>query len=235
MEFRQRGSVYLPHPSCQIPRLAEILTARFGFRMMGTFVEVGAFDGESFSNTSFLADLGWRGVYIEPVPSYAALCAARHRRNPQVSVVQCAVGSTEQTTELMIGSVLSSADPSTWRAYGEIDWAKGLLTQYKIAAQQRHLESILRDNNVPAAFDLLVVDVEGSEEAVFNSFDLAAWRPKMLIVELEDEHTSFRSYPDLVERARRVRKRILETGYDTIYQDEINTIFWDAASPPQGT
>ena len=45
----------------------------------GTFVEIGAYDGESFSNTSFLADLGWNGLYVEPVPKFAALCRARHR------------------------------------------------------------------------------------------------------------------------------------------------------------
>jgi hypothetical protein len=42
------------------------------------FVEIAAFDGETVSNTSFLADL-WlaRDLYIEPVPGYAAACSQR--------------------------------------------------------------------------------------------------------------------------------------------------------------
>ena len=32
----------------------------------GRFLDIGAYDGETFSNTLALAELGWRGVYVEP-------------------------------------------------------------------------------------------------------------------------------------------------------------------------
>ena len=37
-------------------------------------------------------------------------------------------------------------------------------------------------------FDILVVDVEGNEEDVLNSFSIEEWRPKMMIIEIEDEN-----------------------------------------------
>ena len=40
---------------------------------------------------------------------------------------------------------------------------------------------------VPKNFDLLVVDVEGKESEIFQTFELNEWKPKMIIVELEDE------------------------------------------------
>lgn len=75
--------------TCQIPffkSLPELLTFVFGYKTDGVFVEVGAYDGESFSNTSGLADIGWTGHYLEPIPAYAAACAARHAGNPRVTV-----------------------------------------------------------------------------------------------------------------------------------------------------
>src|SRR5262245_29035772 len=54
--------------SCQIPNLREQYESLGLSPHTGYFVEVGAFDGESFSNTSFLADQGWSGLYVEPVP-----------------------------------------------------------------------------------------------------------------------------------------------------------------------
>ena len=40
-------------------------------QMNGTYLEVGAFNGEFFSNTLLLErDLGWTGILIEPVPDF---------------------------------------------------------------------------------------------------------------------------------------------------------------------
>ena len=76
--------------TCQVPffkSLSDVYTFVFGYECEGLFVEVGAYDGESFSNTSGLADLGWRGHYIEPIPRFAAVAAARHASSaPRVQV-----------------------------------------------------------------------------------------------------------------------------------------------------
>ena len=47
--------MYNLSPTCQIPGLDKIYEEYFG-DTLGLFVEVGAFDGESVSNTSGLAD-----------------------------------------------------------------------------------------------------------------------------------------------------------------------------------
>lgn len=51
--------------------------------------------GESFSNTSGLADLGWTVHYLEPIPQYAAACRRRHAANPNVTVHNVAAGKTD--------------------------------------------------------------------------------------------------------------------------------------------
>ena len=84
--------------TCQVPHfgsLPDLYKFVFGYREQGLFVEVGAFDGESFSNTSGLADVGWTGHYLEPIPDYAAACARRHAGNPLVKVHRVAAGRVD--------------------------------------------------------------------------------------------------------------------------------------------
>ncbi len=216
---------YIPHPTCQIPVLGSLLEGLLGFRRQGTFVEVGAFDGQTYSNTSFLADLGWRGVYVEPVPHFAALCAARHAASTTITVVECAVGTDDKMITLQLGGALTTGDASMAQAYDKIVWAQGVLGGETVDVQQRRLEDVLADTGVPLGFDLLVVDVEGGEDGVFASFDLSVWRPKVLIVEIEDEHPSMTPYPEITARARGVRQHIEAVGYRPLYRDNINTVF----------
>jgi len=116
---RLRG-VYQYPSSCQIPHvhnLHDVLHFIFGYKKTGLFVEVGAYDGESFSNTSGLADLGWNGHYLEPIPKFAKACASRHSWNaPRVKVHQVCAGEKD-------GDVvtLSTAGPFTSAVQDEID------------------------------------------------------------------------------------------------------------------
>ncbi|MEJ2122308.1 MAG: hypothetical protein P8Z76_16730 [Alphaproteobacteria bacterium] len=69
----------------------------------GTFVELGAFDGFTQSNTLSFEKKGWRGVLIEPVPEAFKACAANR---PLAKVFNCAcVAATDQRTEIDITAV----------------------------------------------------------------------------------------------------------------------------------
>ena len=107
------GKRYPLANTCQVPHfrsLSDIYTFVFGYKTGGLFVEVGAFDGESFSNTSGLADLGWRGHYLEPIPAYADACRARHAANPKVTVhTVCAGEKDGEAVELSAAGPFSSA------------------------------------------------------------------------------------------------------------------------------
>lgn len=63
----------------------------------GRFLDIGAFDGVSLSNTRRLLELGWLGVLVEPNPiSFCKLmvnCASYHG---QVKLVLAAIASGEQ-------------------------------------------------------------------------------------------------------------------------------------------
>jgi len=210
--------------TCQIPLLKHYYEKYLPDK--GIFVEVGAFDGDSFSNTSGLADIGWEGHYIEASPEFASQCLLRHKNN-NVNVYNYAISDNEETLQLHLGGPISTISHETKEAYKNIDWAKNVNFESEISVKAVRLDKFLLASEIKRKFDLLIVDVEGYEEKVFNSFDLKFWSPKMLIIELIDYHSSFDISPKLQFSSKKVRDLIIANGYKQIYADEVNSIFLD--------
>lgn len=210
--------------TCQIPNLDKIYTKYFGEDTNRIFVEVGAFDGESVSNTSCLADAGWRGYYIEPVREHFEQCVQRHKNNLKVTVSNFSIGTEQDYQTVYCSGIVSTLD----KQQAEIISSMSLFgyPQYKEQqCWQLRLESYLEKSDIPKNFDLLVVDVEGREEDVFNSFDLNEWSPKMMIIELIDDHEYFQDNVTLVKSCKNLRSYINSNGYTELFRDHINTIF----------
>jgi FkbM family methyltransferase len=215
---------YQPSASCQIPVLAGLYEGLFGCRTDGTFVEVGAFDGETFSNSSCLADLGWRGLYIEPVEPAFRQCQDRHRSNPGVRVINYAIGPEETTIRFWANGQFSTGSIEETAVNAANGW-QGNLEAREITVPQIRLERALADAGIEPGFDLLVVDVDGMEEAVFGSFELAQWRPRCMIIELIELVPAFAGHHGLIAASARVRDLIQRAGYQTVYRDLSNTVF----------
>ena len=210
--------------SCQIADIRRLYRDA-GLPRIGTFVEIGGFDGETWSNTSFLADEGWRGVYVEPVPGHARKIAARHFLN-RVRIEQRAVSRDPGRLTFCAMGPLSTAVDEHKRAYESIDWARdSALHARQIVVEAEPLDAILDRNMVPHDFDLLVVDVEGAEEPIVEALLESPWRPRALLVELADDHASFADFPLIVASHRRTRAAILAASYREQYRDPINTLF----------
>lgn len=214
---------YPQSPTCQIATCYHLLSTFLGERSFGCFVEVGAHDGWSASNTWGLATRGYRGLMIEPVSSLASACRANHARHPLISVIETAVGAPgTQTVEIHLAGLLTTANKKLYVEYGTISWASNFLTADVSHVPCVALDSLLMEYEIPTGFDLLVVDVEGFEAEVFLGFDLDYWLPKMLIIELADTHPSIQTTRDVDARLSR---RILEAGYSVVWKDATNTVF----------
>ena len=197
--------------SCQIAVLPAIFE-RYLTEPLGTFVEVGAYDGLTFSNSSGLADAGWHGLYIEPQPGNLSLCRNRHQANPNLRFENCAIGRTAGQGFVADAGALSVV--STAASPGP--------TGDAIPIEIVRLETLLRKHAVPRAFELLIVDVEGGEEAVFDSFDLGVWRPGLLIAELGDIAVDA---CDPAAPRTRTHRKIVDHGYSVVYRDMINVVY----------
>lgn len=211
--------------SCQIPNIRALYREIGLPPRTGTFVEVGGFDGERFSNTSFLADQGWRGVYVEPVPEFCTTIRVRHFFN-KVAIEPVAVSTTPGSITLYVMGSLTSASEETKQAYKSIDWSRSAEQQATpIEVKTETIESIFKRNAISHEFDLMVIDVEGGEEPIVHNLVASSWRPRVLIVELIDLHPDFAAFPTLQDASRRSRRALLQAGYEQRYADAINSVF----------
>ncbi len=210
---------------CQVNGIDVIYKRYFNNIDLGFFVEVGAYDGKSWSNTSFLADIGWSGIYIEPITRFSEECKKNHINN-NVIIENCAVGNIEGELIIHEGGCLSTLSSDV----KQINQNNNQNTIYidEVKCNTYRLDTILKKHNVEKQFEILVVDTEGYEYEVFRSFSFNDYRPKMIIVELCDIHPAFAMHDIIKNNAMQTRQYIKNNSYVEIYVDCINTIFVDA-------
>lgn len=218
------AAVYVPPESCQILVLDTLYQELFGYRRRGVFVEIGAFDGESYSNTCFLADIGWRGYYIEPVREFAEECAKRHRSN-NVEVIEAAVGPTNGKISLSVSGPFTSSQEHHIDAFIALKMGNHHLNRE--TENYRTVRALspacLREMISEPKIDLLVIDIEGSEDEVITALNFDQWDPEVMIVELRDENPR---YPQAIrEESAKIKKRIEDTGRREFFRDRHNVIF----------
>lgn len=162
-----------------------ILFDRFGGKRAGYYVEVGAYNGVDLSNTEFFERIGWDGVLVEPHPVLASAC---RRDRPRAVVSECAaVGPGSPPTvrlEVSDGAELYSSLDMGPEQHRHILRETGALAIRSVEVPALTLDAILEAAGAPVGrVDFLTVDVEGHELGVLRGFDIARWRPRVVILE----------------------------------------------------
>jgi FkbM family methyltransferase len=155
----------------------------------GFFVEAGANDGFTQSNTYWLERFrAWRGILVEPMPDLAA--QARLSR-PASTVVECALVSANDartSVRMHFGDLMSIVDGARaedWPAAGTV---LGWRDPHELDVDARTLSSLLDEHGAPEV-DLLSLDVEGFEAPALCGLDLDRHAPRYVLVEIHDrEH-----------------------------------------------
>jgi FkbM family methyltransferase len=154
----------------------------------GFFVEAGANDGVTQSNTLFFARYrGWRGLLIEPVPELARRCRAARPESivEQVALVAPDHGATTiamryaNLMSVVEGARGSDADD---RRHAELGEQLQGISSYELRAPARTLSAILETHGVER-IDLLCLDLEGYEPTALRGLDLDRHRPAWMLVE----------------------------------------------------
>ncbi len=149
----------------------------------GTFLEAGAHDGYTQSNTYFLErHRGWSGVLIEPVPELRAKC---ERRRASSHVLGCAlVGPDHAGHDITIhfGDLMSTVAAESHAADGLAVVGR---SPYSLSVPARTLSAALEQTGV-LEIDLMVLDLEGQELEVLRGLDLEQHAPHHLLLETLD-------------------------------------------------
>ena len=152
----------------------------------GCFVDIGAHDGVTASNTCYLErERQWRGLAVEPVPgNFAKLTAAR-----KCQAVHACVAAADGETEILVvegyADVLSGIPDHFDRNHlsridREIAEHGGRKTIARVPCYR--LSTLLARSNI-RDIDYLSIDCEGADLTVLRSIDFAKVRIRALTVE----------------------------------------------------
>jgi FkbM family methyltransferase len=131
----------------------------------GVFVEVGAADGVTDSNTLYFEEeLGWTGLLIEPDPNPLKQTKLRERK--------------ARISRTAIGLKARPFFVNTRHPY--LSGFNGVGSELNLPVDT--LGNVLRENGI-GEIDLLSVDTEGTELEVWESFDPNLHRPKVVVIE----------------------------------------------------
>ena len=226
-------SRYETSDSCQIAGLSAIYKKYLGYRNHGLFIEVGAFDGYSWSNVWGLAQAGWVGICYEPVPEYFKQCENLYKPLHLIKCVNMAMGSKEGELEMVLGGAGSTGD-ATWIKTGT-PWGqyndspdnkiKVPMSTLDIDLPKRGLmPSVGFDGKWAAMYtpiDVISIDVEGYELEVLTGFSCQNWEPSIVIVEAHEKSP----WDCLNHNAPAINEYFARFGYHKVHSDDVNNIY----------
>ena len=189
----------------------ERLKAEFFGSPRGFFVDVGANDPQSGSQSLALEQAGWHGVLIEPQPDLAAKLQAgpRARGSLRRRVPRRAMPARPCRS-------ISPACSPRWTAALALT---GTRPQGAVEVPIRTLDDMLTEAAAPSPIDFLSIDIEGHEIEAFAGFDFARWRPRLIL--MEDHVTSLAKH-----------RLLLRSGYRLIRRTGLNGWYVPAEAAP---
>lgn len=184
--FEQVGSPRYSMPASY--GLDQKLSQYLNFRG-GTFVEAGANDGYSVSNTYYLEKiLGWRGLLVEPIPELFDQACRRRRASVVLNAALVPFSREGEQIELIYGNLMSmvvgamgsaEADQAHIARAATHDPTSG---SYRVSIKGRALSSLIDEAKI-GPIDFLSLDVEGFEAPALQGLDLSRHRPRFILVE----------------------------------------------------
>jgi len=147
----------------------------------GRFLDVGAFDGKTFSNTLKLYERGWSGVLFEPSELAFAGLQRQYDGKSRVFLVKKAV-----TTEGGLVKFYDSGGDaiSSTSMNHKIRWENG----YKCKFTETMAESITFGqlfNEYGTDFDFVNIDVEGENLELLRTFPFDVCHPMCMCLEYD--------------------------------------------------
>lgn len=171
------------------------------------FLDIGAWDPKTFSNTRLLFENGWSGVLVEPSPGPMVSLLREYGDEPRVRLVQACVGLTMgdqvqlRVTDDSITAVQGSATHQLWKDQGgyygsmlaiAIDWD--------------------RINLWFGGFHFVNIDAEGISVDLLDAMLKSGAKPECVCVEHD-------------QRMGELCARATGEGYKLLYSNGTNAVF----------
>lgn len=151
-------------------------------KKVGTFIDIGANDGLTGSNSKLLEDLGWNGILVEPNPELQDVLR-KNRTNGNIK--QVAISNEKEVIFNCVegeGNLhgLSRID-SCDEFLTHVKKHGGNVNQHKVECKT--LTQLIKESDLKNGIDFLSVDVEGHELTVLKTLDFKTYKPNLICLE----------------------------------------------------
>lgn len=172
------------------------------FKRNGFFLDFGAFDGETISNTLALEEtLGWQGICVEPDPRYySALCACRRCITVNVALWP----KSRELVRFLDAHGLSCIEE--FSAGDSNAQRRRDATQSVIEVDTLNPTELLARFDAPKLIDYLSLDLEGAEYDILTALDLETYAIALMTI----EHNHDRA------RQEKMRRYLAQFGYEVV-------------------
>lgn len=180
----------------------------YSYKKNGIFIEIGANDGITLSNTFLLEkEYGWTGLCIEPIPEKFELLKKNRSNSICIDKAVYNIGGikVEFSDADLYSGITKHIDTHN------IDGKNGK----KIIVETVNFNDLLNMYNFPSFIDYLSIDTEGTEYDILNSIDFNKYSFGIIHVEhnfVEPRRTEIRKL--LIEKKYKYQG---ENKWDDIY------------------
>lgn len=191
----------------------------FKNKSKGVFVDIGAHDGETFSNSYFFEkERGWNGVCVEPIPE---IFSKLNEKRNCIKVNGCISDKTGSEkflrvkgefvdTEMLSGLVEDYDNRHLERIDREIKEYGGSKEEIEVTCY--NINKILKENKLNKV-DFFTIDTEGNELKILKTIDFDQFDFDVFIVENNYETNEINNL-----MSSNGFKRIKRIGHDEVYR-----------------
>jgi FkbM family methyltransferase len=190
----------------------------------GFFLDIGAYDGKTYSNTYVFEQIGWKGVCLEPLPE----AFARLRQNRRCDCYNLAM--SDETGEgadfIRAAGVETLSGLESKMASGHKDWIireQGLVERIKVKTIT--FGDLMSRYPGLTGIDFLSLDVEGAEMSILETIDFSVYRFGLIAIECIDESPG---------ESGKLKAFMREKGYEVLLDVGLDLIFAPAGRIDRG-
>jgi FkbM family methyltransferase len=185
------------------------------------FVDIGAHDGVTGSNTLYFALRGARGICFEPVSETYIKLRWFYALNPRIRTVRCGISDRNGKTTIIAADFVSYLPETEDSAHTSLST---MLESSREMVMLLRFEDAIEGLELPDEVDLLSIDVEGHELRVLKSIDFKRRTFRAVVVEthLIDNAGCWQwRHRDLEE----IESLLSTHNYQAVHRSLVNTIY----------
>lgn len=177
------------------------------FKKKGFFVEIGAQDGISGSNTYMLeTEFDWNGIVVEPSRTYETILLENRKCQIENSAIWSETGITFLFADLGHSGLSSLKNFMGEGIHGKTR-SESDFHEYEVKTLS--LNDLLQKHDAPKIIDYLSIDTEGSEYEIIEKFDFNKYDVRVLTIEHNYEES----------QRKKIYEKLINAGYTRKYSE----------------